>query len=57
MASVSGINASTLDVTSIVSQLMAVERQPIDKLNKKTASYETQLSVFGSVRSLSLIHI
>lgn len=51
MASVSGINASTLDVTSIVSQLMAVERQPIDKLNKKTASYETQLSVFGSVRS------
>lgn len=51
MASVSGVTSGALDVTSIVSQLMTVERQPIDKLNKKSASFQTQLSVFGSVRS------
>lgn len=51
MASVSGVTSGALDVTSIVSQLMAVERQPIDKLSKKSASFQTQLSVFGSVKS------
>lgn len=51
MATVSGVGSGTLDVTTIVSQLMTVERTPIDRLNKKSASYQTQLSVFGSVRS------
>ena len=47
---ISGLNASSIDVQSIVSQLMAVERQPVDKLNKKTASYQTQLSVFSTLK-------
>jgi len=52
MAAVSGlISAGSVDVNSLVSQLMAVERKPIDNLNKKSASYQTQLSVFSSVKS------
>ena len=48
--SASGIG-SGLDVNSIVSQLMAIERQPIDALNKKQASYNTKLSDFGKLQS------
>lgn len=46
----SGIG-SGLDVNSIVSQLMAVERRPIDALNQKQFSYNTQLSDFGKLQS------
>ncbi len=42
---------SGLDVESIVSQLMAVERQPITALQTKEASYTSQLSAFGQVTS------
>jgi flagellar hook-associated protein 2 len=48
---VSGLSASSIDVTSIVSQLMEVERGPVNKLSKKSASYETQLSVFSGLKS------
>lgn len=48
--SVAGLNASSIDVTSVVSQLMEVERGPVDKLNRKSASYETQLSVFSTLK-------
>lgn len=48
--SASGIG-SGLDVNSIVSQLMAVERQPIDALNRKQSSYNTKLSDFGKLQS------
>lgn len=48
--SASGIG-SGLDVNSIVSQLMAVERQPIDALNKKQTSYNSRLSDFGKLQS------
>lgn len=41
---------SNLDVNSIVSQLMAVERQPLDVLDRKEASYQAQLSAFGSIK-------
>jgi flagellar hook-associated protein 2 len=51
MAAITGLTAGAVDVNSIVTQLMSVERKPIDNLNKKSASYQTQLSVFGSVRS------
>lgn len=51
MAAITGLNASSIDVTSVVSQLMAVEHQPVDKLTAKSASYETQLSVFAGVKS------
>jgi len=43
-------SATNLDVNSIVSQLMTVERQPISKLNVKEASYQAKLSAYGSVK-------
>ncbi len=45
-------STTALDVPSLVSQLMAVERQPIDKLTAKIASYETKISSFGTLSSL-----
>ncbi|MBK8017490.1 MAG: flagellar filament capping protein FliD [Betaproteobacteria bacterium] len=42
---------SNLDVNSIVSQLMAIERQPLDRLDVKEASYQAKLSAYGGVRS------
>ncbi len=51
MATITGISAGRVDVNSIVTQLMAVERKPIDTLNQKSASLQTKLSVLGSVRS------
>lgn len=42
---------SGLDVNSIVSQLMAVERQPLQALDTKEASFQAQLSAFGSIKS------
>lgn len=43
-------SATNLDINSIVSQLMAVERQPINKLNVKEAGYQAKLSAYGSVK-------
>ena len=43
-------SATNLDINSIVSQLMTVERQPIAKLNVKEASYQAKLSAYGSVK-------
>jgi len=48
--STSAVGTSSLDVNSIVSQLMTVERQPIAKLNTREASYQAKLSAFGSVK-------
>lgn len=42
---------SNLDVNSIVSQLMNIERQPVTLLNQKEASYQARLSAFGSLKS------
>ena len=50
MATTAGVGSSGLDVNSIVSQLMAVERQPIAKLDRKEASYQAKLSAYGSVK-------
>jgi len=44
------ISSTNLDVNNIVSQLMTVERQPINKLNVKEASYQTRLSAYGSIK-------
>lgn len=41
---------SNLNVESIVSQLMAVERQPLTALAKKEASFQSKLSAFGVVK-------
>ena len=40
---------SNLDVNGIVSQLMAVEAQPLTTLAKKEASYQAKISAFGSL--------
>lgn len=42
---------SGLDINSIVSQLLAAERQPLDALNQREAEYQAQLSAFGKVKS------
>ena len=44
--------ATALDVTSLVSQLMAVERRPIDKLNTQITNYQTKISSYGTLSSL-----
>lgn len=42
---------SGLDVNGIVSQLMAVERQPLTALTQRTQQYQAKLSAFGQVKS------
>lgn len=49
MPTTSATSSTNLDINGIVSQLMAVERQPINKLNVKEASYQTKLSAYGSI--------
>ena len=51
MAISSGGVGSGIDVNSIVSQLMALERQPLTVLDKKKADYNSQLSAFGILKS------
>jgi flagellar hook-associated protein 2 len=52
MATISAAGVgSGLDIESIVSQLMTIERQPINSLETKKSSYETRLSAFGQVKS------
>lgn len=41
---------SGLDVASIVSQLMAAERQPLNTLAAREAGYQAKLSAYGSVK-------
>ena len=41
---------SNLDVNSIVSQLMAVERRPLDLLAQREADYQAKLSAFGTLK-------
>ena len=51
MATSSVTSTSNIDVNSIVSQLMVVERQPITKLTAKEAGYQAKLSAYGSISS------
>ena len=44
------ISSTNLDINSIVSQLMTVERQPINRLNVTEAGYQTKLSAYGSIK-------
>ncbi|MBI1175062.1 MAG: flagellar filament capping protein FliD [Sideroxydans sp.] len=41
---------SSIDVASIVSQLMAVESQPLVLMNKQIASYQAKISAIGTVQ-------
>ncbi len=43
---------SGLDVNSIVTQLMAVEKQPLTRLQTTAATMQTELSAFGQMQSL-----
>lgn len=43
---------SGLDVSSIINKLMAVETQPLTKLQVKATTMQTQLSAFGQMQSL-----
>ncbi|MGA7180245.1 MAG: flagellar filament capping protein FliD [Thiobacillaceae bacterium] len=42
---------SGLDVNSIVSQLMAVEQQPLTALQKQQSTYQSQISAYGQIQS------
>jgi flagellar hook-associated protein 2 len=42
---------SGLDVRSIVDQLMAIERRPLNRLQADKRSFETQLSTIGTLKS------
>lgn len=48
--SVSGVG-SGLDVNAIVTQLMALERKPLEALQSQASDYQTQLSAYGKLRS------
>ena len=48
--SASGLG-SGLDINSLVSQLMAVERQPLTAMARKEASFQARLSAFGQIKS------
>lgn len=50
--SVGSTGVGALDVNALVTQLMSIERQPIDKLNTQISSYQTKISSFGTVTSL-----
>lgn len=54
MATTSSVASSSvgLDVQSLVSQLMASERRPIDKLNTRVTSYQAKISSFGTLKGL-----
>ena len=45
-------STTAIDVPTLVSQLMAVERKPIDTLNAKITSYQSKISSFGTLSSL-----
>ena len=42
---------SGLDVSSIVSQLMAIERQPVTRLQTRQTTYTNQISALGKIKS------
>jgi flagellar hook-associated protein 2 len=42
---------SGLDVKSIVTQLVAIEKQPLKQLQAKASTFQTQLSLYGKIKS------
>lgn len=44
------IGSSNLDVNSIVTQLMSVERRPLAKLDTQEASYQAKLTAYGTIK-------
>lgn len=53
MATISSAGiGSGLDVQSIVTQLMAIERQPLQRLQQKQSQLEAQISAYGQLSSV-----
>lgn len=53
MASISSVGiGSGLDVKSIVSQLVALEQKPLDKLKTEATTVDTKISTFGEIKAL-----
>lgn len=54
MATISspGIGTGGLDVKSIISQLVALEKRPLDTLKVQAATTSTKISAFGQIKSL-----
>jgi len=50
MATTSAIGGGAIDVNSIVSQLMTIERRPLDVLQKRESDIQSKLSAFGRVQ-------
>ena len=44
--------ASGIDVKSIVSQLVALDRAPLQPLQRTASSLQSQLSIYGSLKSM-----
>jgi flagellar hook-associated protein 2 len=42
---------SGLDVNSIITQLVAIERRPIEQLQREASSLQTRLSTYGQIKS------
>jgi flagellar hook-associated protein 2 len=52
MATITSLGVgSGLDVESIVTQLMAIERRPVTQLQKEATSLQTRLSTYGKLQS------
>lgn len=51
MASALAGLGSSMDINSMITQLMAVERIPLDNLAKRTQKFQSELSAFGTVKS------
>ncbi len=45
-----GTTQSSIDVASIVSQLMTIERRPLTQLQQKEASYQARLTAYGTLK-------
>ncbi len=52
MASITSSTQTAFDVPALVSQLMAVERRPVDTLNASVADNESRISSLGTLSSL-----
>jgi len=47
-----GVGTNGLDVKSIISQLVALEKRPLDALKLQAATVSTKISAFGQIKSL-----
>ena len=54
MATISspGVGTNGLDVKNIISQLVALEKKPLDTLKVQAATVSTKISAFGQIKSL-----